>query len=87
MQRVRDLIDCGEMTVFMASRLQKRPGLVDEHVNFTTLGPIGQVMADISESCKMPLIFQYLDHLAPSQETDVLVMPMWGYDLVLVLPW
>jgi len=30
---------------------------------------------------------QYMEHLSPVQELEVLVVPMWAYDLVLGLPW
>jgi hypothetical protein len=35
----------------------------------------------------MAFTVQYMDHLSPIQEAEVLVVPMRTYDLVLGLPW
>jgi hypothetical protein len=80
-------MDCGVTSIFMAPRLQKLLGLVEEAAYVTTLCPNGQVMAYTSESRKTAFTVQYMEHLAPVQESEVLVMPMRAYDLVLGLPW
>ena len=49
MQRMRVLIDCGATSIFMALRLRKWLGLLDERAYFTTLGLNRQVMAHASE--------------------------------------
>jgi hypothetical protein len=87
MQRVRALIDCGATSIFMSPRLRKRLGLADEPAYVTTLGLNGQVMAHASDSRKTAFTVQYMEHLSPVQEAEVLVVPMRAYDLVLGLPW
>jgi hypothetical protein len=87
MQRVRALIDCGATSIFMTPRLRKRLGLADEPAYVTTLGLNGHVMAHASESRKTTFTVQYMEHLSPVQESEVLVVPMRAYDLVLGLPW
>jgi hypothetical protein len=44
-------------------------------------------MAQTCQSRKMAFAVQYMEDLAPVQESDVLVVPMRDYDLVLGLPW
>jgi len=44
-------------------------------------------MMSAKDSRKMTISCQYLEHLAPVDEPDVLVVPMTAYDLVLGLPW
>jgi hypothetical protein len=44
-------------------------------------------MAQANESRKTMLIVQYMEHLSPVQESELLVVPMRAYDLVLGLPW
>ena len=87
MQRVRALIDWGTTSIFMTPRLRKRLGLVDEPAYVTTLGLNGHVMAHASESRKTWFTVPYMEHLSPVQESEVLVVPMRAYDLVLGLPW
>jgi len=86
MQRVRALIDCGATSIFMTPRLRKRLGLADEPAYVTTLGLNGHAMAHASESRKTTFTVQYMVHLSPVQESEVLVVPMWAYNLVLGLP-
>jgi len=87
MQRVRALFDCGATSIFMTSTLRKRLGLADEPAYVTTRGLNGHVMAHVSESRKTTFTVQYMEHLSPVQESEVLVVPMRAYDLVLGLPW
>jgi len=87
MQHVRALIDCGVTSIVMAPRLRKRLGLAEEPAYVTTLGLHGQVMAHVSDSRKTEFMVQYMEHLSPVQEAEVLVVPMGAYDLVLGLPW
>jgi len=81
-QRGRDLIDCGAMSIFMALRVRKRRGLADEPAYVTTLGLNGPLMAHASESRKSVFMVQYIEHFTPVQEAEVLVMPMRADDLV-----
>jgi hypothetical protein len=87
MQRVQALIDCGATSICMAPRLLKRLGISHEAAHITTLGLIGRVIQQAKDSRKMRITVQYLDSLAPVDESDVLVVPMRAYDLVLGLPW
>jgi len=87
MQRVRALIERGATSILMTPRLRKRFRLVDEPAYVTTLGLNGQVMADASERRKTTFTIQYMEHLSPVQESQVLVVPMRAHDLVLGLPW
>jgi len=87
MQRVRALIDCGATSIFTTPRLRKRLGLAVEPAYVMTLGLNGQVMAHASESRKTTFTVPYMEHLSPVQESEVLVVPMQAYDLVLGLPW
>jgi hypothetical protein len=86
MQRMQSLIDCGVTNIFMAPRLRKRLGQADEPAYVKSLGLNGQVMAHTSESRKMAFTVQCMEHLSPVHESEVLVVPMRAYDLVLGLP-
>jgi hypothetical protein len=44
-------------------------------------------MQHAKDSRKMRITVRYLDNLAPVDESDMLVVPMRAYDLVLGLPW
>jgi len=87
MQRIRALIDCGATSIFMAPRLLKRLGISHEAAHITTLSLDGEVMHHAKDSRKIRITIQYLDYLAPVHQSDVLVVPMRAYDLVLGLPW
>jgi len=87
MQEVRPLIDCSVTSIFMAPRLRKWLGLADETAYVMTLGLNGQVTADASECQKTAFTVQYMQHISPVQQREVLVVPMRAYDLVLGLPW
>jgi hypothetical protein len=86
MQCVQALLDCGTTSIFMPQGLNKLLGLVDEPAYVITLGLNGQVIADVCESRKMVFTVQYMEHLSPIQESEVLVVPMQADDLVLGLP-
>jgi hypothetical protein len=87
MQRVRALINCSATSIFMSPRLRKKLGLADEAVGITTIGLDGRVMESAKNSQKVTMTVQYLEHLAPVDEQEVLVVPIQAYDLVLGLPW
>jgi len=86
-QHVRALIDCGATSIFMAPRLLKRLGISHEAGHITTLSLDGGVMQHAKDSRKMRITNQYLDCLAPVNESDVLVVPIRVYDLAIGLPW
>jgi len=44
-------------------------------------------MMSAKESRKASLLVQYFEHLKPVDKSDVLVVPMKAYDLVLGLEW
>jgi hypothetical protein len=44
-------------------------------------------MMSAKESRKASLLVQYFEHLKPVDKSEVLVVPMKAYDLVLGLPW
>jgi len=71
----------------MAPRLRKRLGLADEPAYISTLGLNGPVMAHACASQKTTFTVQYMEHLSPVQESEVLVVRTWDYDLVLGFPW
>jgi len=86
MQRVRDIINCGTMSISVALRLRGWLGLVYEPAFVTTLGLNGPVMAPANECPKRAFTVQYIAHLSPLEETEVVFVPMWAYDLGLWLP-
>jgi len=71
----------------MSPQLLNRLGLPVEAAHITTHSLDGQVIVPPRGSRKTVMTTQYLDHLAPVQETEVLVIPMRAHDLVLGLPW
>jgi hypothetical protein len=46
----------------------------------------GGVMQHAKNSRKTRITVQCVDYLAPVDRSDLLVVPMWAYDLVLGLP-
>lgn len=70
----------------MAPRLLKQLGILHEAAHITTFGLNGGVMQHVKESRKTWTTVQYVDYLAPVDESVVLVMPMRAYDLVVGLP-
>jgi len=87
MQRLRALIDCGTTNIIMSPRLRKWLGLADEPASITALSFKGQVVAHASDSQKTAFMIQYMEHLSPVRESEMLVVPMQAYGLVLGLPW
>ena len=87
MQRVWALIDCGATSIFMAPRLLKRLGMSHEAAHIPTFGLNRGVMQHAKDSRNTRITVQCLDYLAPVDESDMLVVPMHAYDLVLGLPW
>jgi len=87
MQRVRALIACGATSIFMTPRLLKRLGISHQAAHIITLAMTGGVMQHAKDSRKTRITVQCVDCLAPVDRSDVLVVPMRAYDLVLGLPW
>jgi hypothetical protein len=87
MQRLEALIDCGAPSIFISPSLLRKLELPHEPAFTSTQGLNGQVMMSAKESQKASLLVQYFEHLKPVDESEVLVVPMKAYDLVLGLPW
>jgi hypothetical protein len=51
------------------------------------LGLDGHLMAHTSERRKTVFMVQYMEHLSPILELEVVVVAMWAHHLVLGLPW
>jgi len=47
----------------------------------------GKVMMSAKESRKASLLVQYFENLKPGDNSEVVVIPMKAYDLLLGLPW
>jgi len=86
-QRVQELIDCGAMSIFILPSLLRKLELPHEPAFTSTQGPNGHVMMSAKESRKASLLPQYVEYLEPDDESEVLVVPMKAYDLVLGLAW
>jgi len=87
MQRVKALIDCGATSIFTSPSLLKKLQLPHEPAFTSTQGFNGQVIMSAKESRKASLLVQYFEHLKLVDESEVWVVPMKAYDLVLGLPW
>jgi hypothetical protein len=85
MQCVRALIDCRATSSFMAPRLLKKLGISQEAAHITALGLRGQIMQQAKDSRKPSITVQYIVHIAPVTEPEVLGVLMRAYDLVLGL--
>jgi hypothetical protein len=86
MQRVKALIEGGATSIFISQSLLKILELPHEPAFTSTQGLNGQVKKSAMESRKSSLLVQYFEHLKPADESEVLVVPMKPYVLVLSLP-
>jgi hypothetical protein len=86
-KRVVALVDCGATSIFVSPRLVEKLGLSTEKANIATLGIDGKVLESRDDSRKVELTAQYMSHRAPIIESDVLVVPIEAYDMVLGTPW
>ena len=87
MVTVMALIDCGATSIFISPKLVRSLGLETSPAYITTLGLGGAILARARDSRCMRTTMRYFPHLAPVDESDVLVVNMTAYDLVLGLPW
>jgi hypothetical protein len=87
MQRVRALIECGATSIFLGPRSLKKLGISHEAAHITTLGLGGQIMQHAKDIRKTSITVEYMEHLAPVAEPEVLVVPMRAYNQVLGLQW
>jgi len=76
------LIHCGATRIVMAPILSKKLGISREAARIITLALIGGVMQHAKDSQKRWITVQFSDYLAPVDESGMLVMPMWVYDLL-----
>jgi hypothetical protein len=87
LRSIRALVDCGATSIFVSPRLVERLGLSTRKANKTTLGINGQVLMHSDAAHATELTVQYMSHRAPIVESDVLVVPIQAYDMVLGTPW
>jgi hypothetical protein len=85
--RVKALIDCGATSIFASPKLIEILGLQTQEAHTTTYGLDGNVMSHAKDSRKTRLSVSYFEHEQPVDESEVLIVPMMAYDLVLGLPW
>jgi hypothetical protein len=85
--RVKALIDCGATSIFASPRLIEILGLGTQQAHTTTYGLDGNIRSHVKDSRKTRLSVSYFEHEQPVDESDVLIVPMTAYDLVLGLPW
>jgi hypothetical protein len=62
-------------------------GLQTQEAHTTTYGLDGNVMSHAKDSRKTRLSVSYFEHEQPVDESEVLIVPMMAYNLVLGLPW
>ena len=89
MRVVRVLIECGASSFFISLKLVRYLSLREQTspAYITTRGLDGKILTRARDSQKLSLKMQYLSHLAPVEESEVLVVDMLAYDLVLGIPW
>jgi hypothetical protein len=87
MQCIQAHNDCCVTSIVVAPRLLKHLGISHKAAHITTLGLYEEVMQHTKDSRKTLSTVQYLDYLAPVDKSDVLIVPMRVYELVLGLPW
>jgi hypothetical protein len=85
--RVKALIDCGATSIFASPKLIEILGLQTQEAHTNTYGLDGNVMSHAKDSRKTRLSVSYFEHEQPVDESEVLIVPMMAYDLVLGLPW
>jgi hypothetical protein len=85
--RVKAVIDCGATSIFASPRLIEILGLQTQQAHTTTYGLDGKFMSHTKDSRKTRLSVSYFEHEQPVDESEVLIVPMIAYDLVLGLPW
>jgi hypothetical protein len=84
--RVKALIDCGATSIF-ASKLIEILGQQTQQAHTTIYGLDGNVMSHATGSRKTRLSVSNFEHEQPVDESEVLIVPMMAYDLVLGLSW
>ena len=87
MVTVMALIDCGATSIFISPKLVRSLGLETSHAYITTFGLGGAIIAHARDSRRVRTTMRYIPHLAPVDESDILVVNMTAYNLVLGLPW
>jgi hypothetical protein len=85
--RVKALIDCRATSIFASPRLIEILSLGTQHAHTTTYRLDGNIRSHVKDSRKTRLSVSCFEHEEPVDESDVLIVPMTAYDLVLGLPW
>jgi hypothetical protein len=62
-------------------------GLQTQQAHTTTYALDGNFMSQAKDSRKTRLSVSYLEHKQPVNKSEVLFVPMTGYDILLGLPW
>jgi len=87
MQRVVALLDYGATTIIISPCLLKTIELPHGTAFTSTHGVNLLVKISATESRKPCLKVQYFEQLKPVDKSEVFVIPMMAYDLVLGLQW
>jgi hypothetical protein len=85
MERVKGLIDGGATSIGKSPNVLRNPALPHELAFTSNQGVNAQVMMSVKESRKASLLVQYFELLKPVGESEITVVPMSAYDLVLGL--
>jgi hypothetical protein len=75
------------MSIFISPSLLRKLELPHKPAFTSTQGHNCQVMMSPMESRTATLLVQYFEQLKPFDESEVVVIPMKAYNLVLGLPW
>jgi len=87
MHPVKAIIDSSATRIFISPSLLKKLELPHEPAFTSTQGLNDQVMMFARKSRKASLLVEYFEHLKPVDKSEVSVVPMKPYHLVLGLPW
>jgi hypothetical protein len=74
------------MSIFISPSLLRKLESPHEQAFTCTQGLNGEVIMSAKECRKASLFVQYFEHLKRVNESEVLVLPMKAYDLLLGLP-
>jgi len=87
MQCIRALIDGSRKSNFMALRLYTWLRILYEMAHITSIALAERVMKQVNNTWKTQVTVQYLEYLVPVNATDVVILSMPAYDLVLGVNW
>jgi hypothetical protein len=81
------LINCGATSIYISPSLHRKIESPHEPAFTSTQGLNGQVMMSARDRRKASLLVLYFEHLKSVDESEVLVVPMNAYNLVVALLW